>query len=26
MTGRAGDGESIICEDENGTWYWESTS
>jgi phosphatidylserine/phosphatidylglycerophosphate/cardiolipin synthase-like enzyme len=26
MTGRAGDGESIICQDENGTWYWESTS
>jgi phosphatidylserine/phosphatidylglycerophosphate/cardiolipin synthase-like enzyme len=24
-TGRAGDGETITCEDENGTWYWEST-
>jgi hypothetical protein len=23
-TGRAGDGETITCEDENGTWYWES--
>jgi cardiolipin synthase len=25
MTGRAGDGQTITCEDENGTWYWEST-
>jgi len=24
-TGRAGDGRTITCEDENGTWYWEST-
>ena len=24
-TGRAGDGQTITCEDENGTWYWEST-
>ena len=24
MTGRAGDGQTITCEDENGTWYWES--
>jgi phosphatidylserine/phosphatidylglycerophosphate/cardiolipin synthase-like enzyme len=24
-TGRAGDGETITCEDESGTWYWEST-
>jgi cardiolipin synthase len=24
-TGRAGDGQTIACEDENGTWYWEST-
>jgi cardiolipin synthase len=24
-TGRAGDGATITCEDENGTWYWEST-
>jgi len=23
-TGRAGDGQTITCEDENGTWYWES--
>jgi cardiolipin synthase A/B len=23
-TGRAGDGATITCEDENGTWYWES--
>jgi phosphatidylserine/phosphatidylglycerophosphate/cardiolipin synthase-like enzyme len=23
--GRAGDGQTITCEDENGTWYWEST-
>jgi hypothetical protein len=25
MTGRAGNGQTITCEDENGTWYWEST-
>jgi cardiolipin synthase A/B len=25
MTGRAGDGDAITCEDVNGTWYWEST-
>jgi cardiolipin synthase len=25
MTGRAGDGQTITCEDRNGTWYWEST-
>jgi phosphatidylserine/phosphatidylglycerophosphate/cardiolipin synthase-like enzyme len=24
-TGRAGDGQTITCADENGTWYWEST-
>ncbi|MFZ0667377.1 MAG: phospholipase D-like domain-containing protein [Acidimicrobiales bacterium] len=24
-TGRAGNGATIVCEDENGTWYWEST-
>jgi len=24
-TGRAGNGQTITCEDENGTWYWEST-
>jgi phosphatidylserine/phosphatidylglycerophosphate/cardiolipin synthase-like enzyme len=24
-TGRAGDGKTITCENENGTWYWEST-
>ncbi len=24
-TGRAGDGQTITCEDKNGTWYWEST-
>jgi hypothetical protein len=24
-TGRAGDGQTITCEDENGTWYWETT-
>jgi cardiolipin synthase len=24
-TGRAGDGQTITCEDRNGTWYWEST-
>ena len=24
-TGRAGDGQTITCEDENGTWYWEAT-
>ncbi len=24
-SGRAGDGLTITCEDENGTWYWEST-
>jgi cardiolipin synthase A/B len=24
-TGRAADGEAITCENENGTWYWEST-
>jgi phosphatidylserine/phosphatidylglycerophosphate/cardiolipin synthase-like enzyme len=22
-TGRAGDGQTITCEDESGTWYWE---
>jgi cardiolipin synthase len=25
QTGRAGDGEAITCEEENGGWYWEST-
>jgi cardiolipin synthase len=25
MTGRAGNGQTITCEVENGTWYWEST-
>jgi cardiolipin synthase len=25
MTGRAGDGQTITCEDENGTWYWEAS-
>jgi cardiolipin synthase A/B len=25
VTGRAGDGQTITCENENGTWYWEST-
>ena len=25
MTGRAGDGQAITCEDENGNWYWESS-
>ena len=24
-TGRAGNGETITCEEKNGTWYWEST-
>jgi cardiolipin synthase A/B len=24
-TGRAGDGQTITCEDNGGTWYWEST-
>jgi cardiolipin synthase len=24
-TGRAGNGQTITCEDENGTWHWEST-
>jgi cardiolipin synthase A/B len=24
-TGRAGDGQTITCEDENGTWYWEAS-
>jgi phosphatidylserine/phosphatidylglycerophosphate/cardiolipin synthase-like enzyme len=24
-TGRAGNGQAITCEDQNGTWYWEST-
>jgi hypothetical protein len=24
-TGRAGNGQTITCEDENGTWYWEAT-
>jgi cardiolipin synthase len=24
-TGRAGDGQTITCEDRNGAWYWEST-
>jgi phosphatidylserine/phosphatidylglycerophosphate/cardiolipin synthase-like enzyme len=24
-TGRAGDGQTITCEDKGGTWYWEST-
>jgi cardiolipin synthase A/B len=24
-TGRSGNGQTIICEDKNGTWYWEST-
>ena len=24
-SGRAGDGQTITCEDKNGTWYWEST-
>jgi phosphatidylserine/phosphatidylglycerophosphate/cardiolipin synthase-like enzyme len=24
-TGRAGDGQTITCEDKNGTWFWEST-
>jgi phosphatidylserine/phosphatidylglycerophosphate/cardiolipin synthase-like enzyme len=24
-TGRAGDGQTITCEDDNGTWYWESS-
>jgi phosphatidylserine/phosphatidylglycerophosphate/cardiolipin synthase-like enzyme len=24
-TGRAGDGQTITCEDKNGTWYWETT-
>ena len=24
-TGRAGDGQIITCQDENGTWYWVST-
>jgi cardiolipin synthase A/B len=23
-TGRAGNGQTITCEDENGTWYWEA--
>jgi cardiolipin synthase A/B len=23
-TGRAGDGQTITCEDKNGTWYWEA--
>jgi hypothetical protein len=23
-TGRAGDGQTIICEERNGDWYWES--
>jgi cardiolipin synthase A/B len=25
MTGRAGSGQVITCEDNNGTWYWESS-
>jgi cardiolipin synthase len=25
MTGRAGNGQTITCEDMNGTWYWEAT-
>ena len=25
MTGRAGNGQVITCEYENGTWYWESS-
>jgi phosphatidylserine/phosphatidylglycerophosphate/cardiolipin synthase-like enzyme len=25
-TGRSGHGQTITCEDENGTWYWMSTS
>ena len=24
-TGRAGNGQTITCEDKDGTWYWEST-
>ncbi len=24
-SGRAGNGQAITCEDENGTWYWESS-
>ena len=24
-TGRAGDGQTITCEEKAGTWYWEST-
>lgn len=24
-TGRAGDGATIVCDDRNGTWYWEET-
>jgi phosphatidylserine/phosphatidylglycerophosphate/cardiolipin synthase-like enzyme len=24
-TGRAGDGQTITCEDKSGTWYWESS-
>jgi cardiolipin synthase len=24
-TGRAGNGDTITCEDEGGTWYWEAT-
>jgi phosphatidylserine/phosphatidylglycerophosphate/cardiolipin synthase-like enzyme len=24
-TGRSGNGQTITCEVENGTWYWEST-
>ncbi len=24
-SGRAGDGQTITCEDESGTWYWEAT-
>jgi phosphatidylserine/phosphatidylglycerophosphate/cardiolipin synthase-like enzyme len=25
MTGRAGDGQAITCEYDNGDWYWESS-
>jgi cardiolipin synthase len=25
MTGRAGDGATITCEEESGGWFWEST-
>ena len=25
MTGRAGNGQVITCEDDNGTWYWETS-